>query len=252
MLSKVVSQVVKLFKTSGFYLKNMVKIGALFVRALLIDMDGTLVETETRWWQAEIDVMQKHGSTWDVDDQNLAIGGPLSAVVDYMADKSKAEAENIYQELVDSMYKSFTEIAPELQPGWSDILNQAKKSDLQIALVTASNRLLAEALLKSSNLEKYFDVVVASDDLPRTKPHPDPYLHAAKLLGVEVLDCLVFEDSNTGVTSSLAAEMPTIALPGRVLLDERRGMRILKTLKGMNLQDLEKIHKELVKEWQDH
>lgn len=222
------------------------------MRALLIDMDGTLVETETRWWQAEIDVMQKHGSTWDVDDQNLAIGGPLSAVVDYMADKSKAEAESIYQELVDSMYKSFTEVAPELQPGWSDILNQAKKSDLQIALVTASNRLLAEALLKSSNLEKYFDVVVASDDLPRTKPHPDPYLHAAKLLGVEVLDCLVFEDSNTGVTSSLAAKMPTIALPGRVLLDERRGMKILQTLKGMNLQDLEKIHKELVKEWQDH
>ncbi len=222
------------------------------MRALLIDMDGTLVETETRWWQAEIDVMQKHGSTWDVDDQNLAIGGPLSAVVDYMADKSKAEAESIYQELVDSMYKSFTEVAPELQPGWSDILNQAKKSDLQIALVTASNRLLAEALLKSSNLEKYFDVVVASDDLPRTKPHPDPYLHAAKLLSVEVLDCLVFEDSNTGVTSSLAAKMPTIALPGRVLLDERRGMKILQTLKGMNLQDLEKIHKELVKEWQDH
>ncbi|MBM3682260.1 MAG: HAD family phosphatase [Actinobacteria bacterium] len=222
------------------------------MRALLIDMDGTLVETETRWWQAEIDVMQKHGSTWDIDDQNLAIGGPLSAVVDYMADKSKTEAENIYQELVDSMYKSFTEVAPELQPGWSDILNQAKKSDLQIALVTASNRLLAEALLKSSNLEKHFDVVVASDDLPRTKPHPDPYLHAAKLLGVEVLDCLVFEDSNTGVTSSLAAKMPTIALPGRVLLDERRGMKILQTLKGMNLQDLEKIHKELVKEWQDH
>ena len=221
------------------------------MRALLIDMDGTLVETETRWWQAEIDVMQKHGSTWDVVDQNLAIGGPLSAVVDYMANKSKAEAESIYQELVDSMYKSFTEVAPELQPGWSDILNQAKKSDLQIALVTASNRLLAEVLLKSSNLEKHFDVVVASDDLPRTKPHPDPYLHAAKLLGVEVLDCLVFEDSNTGVTSSLAAKMPTIALPGRVLLDERRGMKILQTLKGMNLQDLEKIHKELVKEWQE-
>ena len=77
------------------------------MRALLIDMDGTLVETETRWWQAEIDVMQKHGSTWDVVDQNLAIGGPLSAVVDYMANKSKAEAESIYQELVDSMYKIF-------------------------------------------------------------------------------------------------------------------------------------------------
>jgi len=55
------------------------------VRALLIDMDGTLVETETRWWQAEIEVMERHGSTWTTDDQNQAIGGPLQAVADYMA-----------------------------------------------------------------------------------------------------------------------------------------------------------------------
>ena len=50
------------------------------MRALLIDMDGTLVETESRWWQAEIKVMESHGSTWDIEDQNQAIGGPLQAV----------------------------------------------------------------------------------------------------------------------------------------------------------------------------
>jgi HAD superfamily hydrolase (TIGR01509 family) len=221
------------------------------MRALLIDMDGTLVETETRWWQAEIDVMEKHGSTWDVDDQNQAIGGPLQAVADYMAAKAKSDAKQMHQEIVDAMYESFTKNPPELQPGWLEILTEAKKAHLKIALVTASNRYLAETLLKSSKLEHYFDFVVTSDDLPRTKPHPDPYLHAAKHFGLDVLECLVFEDSNTGVTSSLSAGMPTIALPDRVLLDARRGMRIFNGLKGVDLALLKQTHQELVKEWQE-
>jgi HAD superfamily hydrolase (TIGR01509 family) len=221
------------------------------MRALLIDMDGTLVETETRWWQAEIDVMEKHGSTWDVDDQNQAIGGPLQAVADYMAAKAKSDAKQMHQEIVDAMYESFTKNPPELQPGWLEILTEAKKAHLKIALVTASNRYLAETLLKSSKLEHYFDFVVTSDDLPRTKPHPDPYLHAAKHFGLDVLECLVFEDSNTGVTSSLSAGMPTIALPDRVLLDARRGMKIFNGLKGVDLALLKQTHQELVKEWQE-
>ena len=221
------------------------------MRALLIDMDGTLVETETRWWQAEIDVMEKHGSTWDVDDQNQAIGGPLQAVADYMAAKAKSDAKQMHQEIVDAMYESYTKNPPELQPGWIEILTEAKKAHLKIALVTASNRYLAETLLKSSKLEHYFDFVVTSDDLPRTKPHPDPYLHAAKHFGLDVLECLVFEDSNTGVTSSLSAGMPTIALPDRVLLDARRGMKIFNGLKGVDLALLKQTHHELVKEWQE-
>lgn len=221
------------------------------MRALLIDMDGTLVETESRWWQAEIDVMEKHGSTWTTDDQNQAIGGPLQAVAEYMAAKAKSDADQMHKEIVDEMFHSFTTNPPVLQPGWLEILEEALKQKLNIALVTASNRLLAETLLKSSELEKYFEVVVTSDDLPRTKPHPDPYLHAAKIFGLDSLECLVFEDSNTGISSSLAAGMPTIAVPERVLLDARRGMRIFNGLKGVSLADLRQVHEELVKEWQE-
>jgi len=221
------------------------------VRALLIDMDGTLVETETRWWQAEIDVMEKHGSTWTIDDQNQAIGGPLQAVADYMAAKANANAKQIYNEIVDAMLHSFTNNPPQLQPGWAEVLDEAVREKLKIALVTASNRPLAEALLKSTKLDKYFEVVVTSDDLPRTKPHPDPYLHAAERFGLDVLECLAFEDSNTGITSSLAAGIPTIAVPERVLLDARRGMRIFNGMKGLDISFLRQVHEELVKEWQD-
>ena len=221
------------------------------MRALLIDMDGTLVETETRWWQAEIEVMERHGSTWTTDDQNQAIGGPLRAVAEYMAAKANSDAQKMYDEIVDAMYDSFTNNPPVLQPGWAEVLDEAVKENLKIALVTASNRSLAEALLKSTRLEKYFEVVVTSDDLPRTKPHPDPYLHAAERFGFEVLECLAFEDSNTGISSSLAAGMPTIAVPERVLLDARRGMRIFNGMKGLDITYLRQVHKELVKEWQE-
>jgi len=221
------------------------------VRALLIDMDGTLIETETRWWRAEIDVMERHGSTWTTDDQNQAIGGPLQAVVDYMAAKANADAESIYEELVNEMFNSFTKNPPKLQPGWSEVLDEAVQENLKIALVTASNRLLAEALLKSTKLDRYFEAVVTSDDLPRTKPHPDPYLHAAEIFGLDVLECLAFEDSNTGISSSLAAGMPTIAVPERVLLDARRGMRIFNGMKGLDIPFLKQVHQELVKEWQE-
>ncbi len=221
------------------------------MRALLIDMDGTLVETETRWWQAEIEVMERHGSTWTTDDQNQAIGGPLQVVADYMAAKANSDAKKMYDEIVDAMFHSFTINPPVLQPGWAEVLEEALKEKLKIALVTASNRLLAEALLKSTKLDRYFEVVVTSDDLPRTKPHPDPYLHAAESFGLDVLECLAFEDSNTGISSSLAAGMPTIAVPERVLLDARRGMRIFKGMTGLDITYLRQVHKELVKEWQE-
>jgi HAD superfamily hydrolase (TIGR01509 family) len=214
-------------------------------------MDGTLVETETRWWQAEIEVMERHGSTWTTDDQNQAIGGPLQAVADYMAAKANTDAKKIHDEIVDEMFHSFTNDPPSLQPGWAEVLEEAVKENFKIALVTASNRVLAEALLKSTKLDKYFEVVVTSDDLPRTKPHPDPYLHAAERFGLEVLECLAFEDSNTGISSSLAAGMPTIAVPERVLLDARRGMRIFNGMKGLDIPYLRQVHKELVKEWQE-
>ncbi len=221
------------------------------MRALLIDMDGTLVETETRWWQAEIEVMERHGSTWTTDDQNQAIGGPLQAVADYMAAKANSDAKKMYDEIVDAMFHSFANDPPVLQPGWAEVLQEAVKENLKIALVTASNRFLAETLLKSTKLEKYFEVVVTSDDLPRTKPHPDPYLHAADCFGLDVLECLAFEDSNTGIASSLAAGMPTIAVPERVLLDARRGMRLFNGMKGIDISYLRQVHKELVEEWQE-
>lgn len=221
------------------------------MRALLIDMDGTLVETESRWWAAERRVMELHGSTWEEDDQNQAIGGPLFKVVEYMGAKANVKAEIIFDQIVEEMLNSFSKFKSELLPGWENIFQEARKQGIKTALVTASNRVLADALLINNSYQDYFDLVITSDDVAETKPHPEPYLAAAKYFGFDVLECLAFEDSNTGITSSLGAGIPTIAIPDRVLLDSRRGMKILSGLQGLGLKDLKEIHKELVKEWQN-
>ncbi len=220
------------------------------MRALLIDMDGTLVETESRWWAAERRVMELHGSTWEEDDQNQAIGGPLFKVVEYMGAKANVKSEIIFDQIVEEMLNSFSKYKSELLPGWKEIINESKKQGIKIALVTASNRVLADALLINNSYQDFFDLVITSDDVTETKPHPEPYLAAARHFGLDVLDCLAFEDSNTGISSSLGAGVPTIAVPDRVLLDARRGMRILNGLQGLGLKDLKVIHQELVKEWQ--
>ena len=219
------------------------------MRALLIDMDGTLVETESRWWAAERLVMEMHGSTWEEDDQNQAIGGPLFKVMEYMGAKANVDPEIILKQIVDEMLKNFSRHKSELLPGWENILNEAKKQRIKTALVTASNRVLADALLENNSLKHYFDLIITSDEVIDTKPHPEPYLTAAKHFGFDVLECLAFEDSNTGITSSLGAGIPTIALPDRVLLESRRGMKILSGLQGMTLNDLKVVHQELVQEW---
>ncbi len=221
------------------------------MRALLIDMDGTLVETESRWWAAERRVMEMHGSTWEEDDQNQAIGGPLFKVVEYMGAKANVSSEIIFKQIVDEMLESFSQFKSDLLPGWENIIQEAREQGIKTALVTASNRVLADALLINNSFQKYFDLVVTSDDVVETKPHPEPYLSAARHFGLDVLDCLAFEDSNTGITSSLGAGIPTIALPDRVLLDSRRGMKILSGLKGLSIDDLKVMHKELVQEWQN-
>ncbi len=221
------------------------------MQALLIDMDGTLIETESRWWVAERIVMENHGSTWDIDDQNMSIGGPMHKVVEYMAAKANSNADQINREIIEAMLENFQKHPAQLLPGWENILNEARELGIKTALVTASYRVLAEALLERNGFVKYFDLVVTADDVKETKPFPEPYLKAADEFGLKSLDCLVFEDSNTGVTSSLAAGMPTIALPERVLLDARRGMKILKSIKGMKIKDLKIIHNELKQEFQE-
>jgi beta-phosphoglucomutase-like phosphatase (HAD superfamily) len=88
--------------------------------------------------------------------------------------------------------------------------------------------------------EKYFDVNVAAGDIERTKPFPDPYLHAAKLLEVDISQCLIFEDSPTGIKAAVASGAFVVAVPHYIDVEEQPRLKVISSFEDISLSDLEK------------
>jgi HAD superfamily hydrolase (TIGR01509 family) len=124
------------------------------------------------------------------------------------------------------------------RPGAYDALRVMGATGLPTALVTSSERSLTEAMLDTIGHE-FFDVIVCGDEVDGlNKPHPEPYLRAARLLGVDARRCVAIEDSPVGTTSAVAAGCTVLVVPcaGDVLPGEGRVLR--DSLVGLAPEDL--------------
>ena len=123
------------------------------------------------------------------------------------------------------------------RPGALELLTALHDAGVPNALVTMSWRPLTD-LVVSLVPPGVFDVVVTGDAVGHGKPHPEPYLTAARLLGVEASDCVAIEDSPAGVASAVAAGVPTIAVPHVVPVPRMAGAVQLPSLRGVGPADL--------------
>ena len=123
------------------------------------------------------------------------------------------------------------------RPGARELLHDVRAAGVPTALVTSTSRRAVEVALDTLGRHN-FDAVVCGDEVAFTKPHPDPYLRAAKLLGVEPSGCVAIEDSPAGVASALAAGARVIGVPNAVSLSPMTGLTLLTTLSGLTLAEL--------------
>ena len=204
--------------------------------AVLFDMDGTLIDSEGLWLRAERLVMARLRSDWTEADQRACLGGPLERVARYMAARagSERDPDDIGAELLDEMESLLRSTPLAWQPGAREFLADVRSQRIPTALVSASWGRLIEAVSEQVDTEAggpAFDVVVAGDEVERSKPHPEPYLTAAAALGVAPARCLVLEDSPTGVASGVAAGCRVVAIPHLAVIDVP-GVRVLASLVG--------------------
>lgn len=212
--------------------------------AVLWDMDGTLVDSEHYWLSSEQELAKTVGAIWTEQDGIDMIGMSLydsSRII-----KQKLNLEMTVQEIIDWLTKSvISKLNQDLpwRPGAKQILQELRAEGIPTALVTMSMRSNAEAVVARMGFDA-FDLIVAGDDVQHGKPHPEPYLKAAALLGVDIKECIAFEDSISGLRSAEASGALAIGVPNMVKLPPLDGRTIWPTLQGVTVSDLESIYTE--------
>jgi HAD superfamily hydrolase (TIGR01509 family) len=206
--------------------------------AVLWDLDGTLVDTEPYWVAAEYDLVAEHGGTWSDADAHALIGNDLLVSGEYIRRHGRVDlpAAEIVERLVDRVEKALRERVP-WRPGARELLAELLAANVPCALVTMSYARIVAAVLAALP-PGAFAAVVTGDQVRHGKPHPEPYLRAAELLGMEPDACVAIEDSRTGVASAEAAGVPVIAVPDLVSIPSGPGRMVLGTLSGVSAGDL--------------
>jgi HAD superfamily hydrolase (TIGR01509 family) len=199
--------------------------------AVLFDMDGLLIDSEPLWLAAETEVMARlGGSPWTAEDQHALLGGSLEKTVRYLRAKATRPqpAEVVADWLMTGIEDLVRAHGVPLQLGAAALLADVKAAGLPHALVTSSERSFMDAVLASTDLS--FDLTVCADDVTHTKPDPEPYLRAAKLLGVAADRCSALEDSPNGVASAEGAGCRVFAVPSLLPIPPGPGRTVVRSL----------------------
>ena len=181
-------------------------------RALLFDLDGTLAETDSLHLPTWVDALEPYGVEVDEEFYKERISGRSTGEIvrDLLPDLSDEEGRSIG----DAKEASFRERSAELEPlpGLVDFIKQGRERGMKFALVTNAPEENVEAILPALKLRDFFDAVVLADNVEAVKPDPAPYRAALKKTGVSPEEALAFEDSVSGIASSVAAGIPTVGI----------------------------------------
>ena len=206
--------------------------------AVLWDMDGTLVDTEPYWMDTEHELAARTGATWTAEQALELVGTALihSGRILKEALGLPESPEEVVCLLLDGVVAK-VEAAVPWQPGAREILTALKDAGVPMALVTMSYQRFVDPILADLP-EGTFDVVVTGDAVTRGKPDPEPYLVAARMLGVDPADCVAVEDSVPGCTSAQAAGCAVLAVPAHVEVPPHPDRLLRESLVGLVPADL--------------
>lgn len=203
--------------------------------AVLWDMDGTLVDSEHYWLSSEQELAASAGKIWTEQDGINMIGMSLYDSSRLIKQKLglDIEAEEIIDRLTNSVISKLDKSLP-WRPGAKELLLAVREAGIPTALVTMSMRRNADAVVARMGFDA-FDLIIAGDQVDHGKPHPEPYLKAAEKLGVNISDCIAFEDSISGLHSAEASGAIAIGVPNLVQIPDRPGRNLWPTLSGVTI-----------------
>ena len=216
-----------------------------FFSAVFFDMDGLFANSEPLWLEGETELMARHGHTWTHEDQVHCLGGPLTRVGEYMFSLVGVETPQFFTKTLVQIVVAKLAAGTQLMPGAQKLASALKAAGVPIAMVSASPRNIVNAVLSGVNHD--FATTISSDDVKNTKPDPEGYLKAAEFFGVDISNCLIFEDSLTGVAAATSSGAFLIAVPHFVKVNESPRVRVIKSLEELDIEILKNYHSDFIK-----
>jgi HAD superfamily hydrolase (TIGR01509 family) len=183
------------------------------ITAVVLDMDGVLIDSEQLWDEVREQLARERGGRWHERAQADMMGMSSTEWSRYMHDViGLAEPpEEINAEVVRRLLARYRESLP-LMPGAVAAVERLA-ARWPLGLASSSNREVIDAVLELAGIAHLFRATVSSEEVEHGKPAPDVYLEAARRLGVDPTSCAAVEDSANGIRSARAAGMRVIAIP---------------------------------------
>lgn len=215
------------------------------LQAVLLDMDGTLVDTEGFWWDVEREVFASLGHVLDETWRHVVVGGPMTRSAGFLIEATGADIT--LAELTVLLNEGFEDRIGRtlpLMPGAARLLAELSEYEIPTALVSASHRRIIDRVLTVLG-PHHFALSIAGDEVSRTKPFPDPYLLAAAGLDARPSRCAVIEDTATGVAAAEAAGCRVIAVPSVAPIGPAAGRTVVSSLEEVDLAFLRGLMTEM-------
>lgn len=201
------------------------------VKAVIFDMDGVLIDSEPSWRQAMTEVFTRAGIPYSEQEAAKSQGVRIGDIVRQVSGQHPVDgwpAERLDKAICNRVSELVLTYG-RVMPGISRILDFVERKGIKLGLATSTPREVAANFIRRIGIGDRLDVICTGDEVRYGKPHPEIYLLCASLLGVEPQECLVFEDSVSGVLAAKAARCKCIAVPEpRMFDDPRYGIADLK------------------------
>jgi putative hydrolase of the HAD superfamily len=185
------------------------------IKAILFDLDGTLIESETVFFESFKDVLLEYGVEIDYDMYKLYEQKKNAKLIDTLKEENKINEDITPEEIMKKVYDKYEEKFRKVITKPTSVLNfelikKIKEKNIKVGLVTTSRRFFIDILINELNISDLFDLIIAREDVENLKPAPDAYDKALKALNIDKDNCIVIEDALRGIQSAIALDLKTI------------------------------------------